>query len=83
MKKALKINPYHALANFEYGLSLTSFGEFQKANEYMIKSVELNPISINETYTNTMLMLSSIGQREFENALVYICLLYTSDAADE
>jgi len=72
MKKALNINPYHALANFEYGLSLTSFGEFQKAHEYMIKSVELNPISINETYTNTMLMLSSIGQREFENALVYI-----------
>ena len=38
----------------------------------MIKSVELNPISINDTYTNTMLMLSNIGQRDFENALVYI-----------
>ncbi len=72
MKKALEINPYHAMANFEYGLSITSFGEFEKANEYMIKSVELNPISINETYTNTMLMLSNIGQRDFENALVYI-----------
>ena len=72
MKKALEINPYHAMANFEYGLSITSFGEFEKANEYMIKSVELNPISINETYTNTMLMLSNIGQRDFENALVHI-----------
>ena len=72
MKKALEINPYHAMANFEYGLSITSFGEFEKANEYMIKSVELNPISINDTYTNTMLMLSNIGQRDFENALIYI-----------
>tara|TARA_B100001758_G_scaffold245932_1_gene259940 strand:+ start:91 stop:1848 length:1758 start_codon:yes stop_codon:yes gene_type:complete len=72
MKKALEINPYHAMANFEYGLSITSFGEFEKANEYMIKSIELNPISINDTYTNTMLMLSNIGQRDFENALVYI-----------
>ncbi len=72
MKKALEINPYHAMANFEYGLSITSFGEFEKANEYMIKSVELNPISINETYTNTMLMLSNIGQRDFKNALVHI-----------
>ena len=72
MNKSLDINPYHAMANFEYGLSITSFGEFEKANEYMIKSVELNPISINETYTNTMLMLSNIGQRDFENALVYI-----------
>ena len=53
-------------------IPITSFGEFEKANEYMIKSVELNPISINETYTNTMLMLSSIGQRDFENALVHI-----------
>ena len=34
MKKALEINPYHALANFEYGLSITSFGKFEKANEY-------------------------------------------------
>ena len=72
MKKALEINPYHAVANFEYGLSLTSFGEFEKAKEYMLKSVELNPISINDTYTNTMLMFSNLGQKDFENALGYI-----------
>ena len=56
MKKALEINPYHAMANFEYGLSITSFGEFEKANEYMIKSVELNPISINEITINPNLI---------------------------
>ena len=38
----------------------------------MLKSVELNPISINDTYTNTMLMFSNLGQKDFENALGYI-----------
>jgi len=69
MKKALEINPNHASANFEYGLSVTSFGEFEKAKEYMLKSVELNPISINDTYTNTCLMFCDMGLRDFENAL--------------
>ena len=69
MKKALEINPNHASANFEYGLSVTSFGEFEKAKEYMLKSVELNPISINDTYTNTCLMFCEMGLRDFENAL--------------
>ena len=69
MKKALEINPNHAVANFEYGLSITSFGEYEKAKEYIFKSVELNPTSINETYTHTCLMFCDMGLRDFENAL--------------
>ena len=69
MKKALEINPNHAVANFEYGLSITSNGEYEKAKEYISKSVELNPTSINDTYTKTCLMFCNMGLRDFENAL--------------
>ena len=69
MKKALDINPNHASANFQYGISITSIGEFEKAKEYIFKSVELNPISINEIFTSTCLMFCDMGLRDFENAL--------------
>ena len=69
MKKALEINPNHATANLEYGLSITSNGEFEKAKEYIFKSVELNPTSVNEIYTHLSLMFCHMGLRNFENAL--------------
>ena len=72
MKKALEINPNHADANFQYGISITSIGEFEKAKEYIFKSVKLNPISINEVFTSTCLMFCDMGLRDFENALDHI-----------
>jgi tetratricopeptide (TPR) repeat protein len=69
MKKAFEINPNHAAANLEYGLSITSFGEYEKAKEPILKSVELNPTSTNEIFTHTSLMFCHMGLRNFENAL--------------
>ena len=49
----------------EYGLSVTSFGEFEKAKEYMLKSVDSSLIQLvyNDTYTNTCLMFCDMGLR--------------------
>ena len=69
MKKALEINPNHATANLEYGLSRTSFGEYEKAKEHILKSIELNPTSANELFPHTSLMFCDMGLRDFENAL--------------
>ena len=43
MKKALDINPNHAEANYEYGLSLTTNRDFEEAKKYVLKGLELNP----------------------------------------
>ena len=37
MKKALDINPNHAEANYEYGLSLTTNRDFEEAKKYVLK----------------------------------------------
>ena len=69
MKKALAINPNHAVANHEYGLSITAFGEFEKAKQHVLKSIELNPTSANQQFPNIGLMLCYLGLRDFDNAL--------------
>ena len=41
--QALNINPNHAEANFEHGLSLTKYKEFEKAKQYTLIGLQLNP----------------------------------------
>ena len=67
MKQALKINPNHADANYEYGLSLTTYKEFEKAKSYALLGLQLNP----KQQRYFPIILCCIGLNEFEEALKY------------
>jgi len=67
MKQALKINPNHADANYEYGLSLTTYKEFEKAKYYALIGLQLNP----KQQRYFPIILCCIGLNEFEEALRY------------
>ena len=65
MKQALNINPNHADANFEYGLSLTTYKEFEKAKQYTLIGLQLNP----KQQRYYPIILCCVGLNEFEEAL--------------
>lgn len=67
MKQALKINPNHADANYEYGLSLTTYKEFEKAKYYALIGLQLNP----KQQRYYPIILCCVGLNEFEEALKY------------
>ena len=67
MKKALEINPNHADANYEYGLSLTTNKDFEDAKNYVLKGLELNPYQ--QRYYPPI--LCCIGLEEYEEAIEY------------
>ena len=41
-EKALKINPYHQLSYYNYGTFLNSISDFQTAEKYFLRAIELN-----------------------------------------
>ena len=65
MKKALDINPNHAEANYEYGLSLTTNRDFEEAKKYVLKGLELNPYQ--QRYYPPI--LCCVGLLEYEDAI--------------
>jgi adenylate cyclase len=67
MKQALNINPNHADANYEYGLSLTTYKEFEKAKYYALIGLQLNP----KQQRYYPIILCCVGSNEFEEALKY------------
>ena len=67
MKQALNINPNHADANYEYGLSLTTYKEFEKAKYYALIGLQLNP----KQQRYYPIILCCVGLNEFEEALKY------------
>ena len=67
MKKALDINPNHAEANYEYGLSLTTNKDFVEAKKYVLKGLELNPYQ--QRYYPPI--LCCVGLEEYEEAINY------------
>jgi adenylate cyclase len=67
MKLALNINPNHADANYEYGLSLTTYKEFEKAKQYALIGLQLNP----KQQRYFPIILCCVGLNEFEEALKY------------
>ena len=70
MEKAVKINPNHAAANFDYGLALTNTKEFEKAKEHALKALELSPSGPDrERYQTGGLWLINIGLKDYEEAL--------------
>ncbi len=69
MEKAVKINPNHAAANFDYGMSLTNNNDFNKAKEYINKSIELSPTGPEAEAFKFGLRMVDIGLRNFDEAL--------------
>ena len=67
MKLALKNNPNHSDANYEYGLSLTTYKEFKKAKQYALIGLQLNP----KQQRYFPIILCCVGLNEFEEALRY------------
>ena len=67
MKLALKINPNHSDANYEYGLSLTTYKEFEKAKQYALIGLQLNP----KQQRYFPIILCCVGFNEFEEALKF------------
>ena len=65
MKKALDINPSHAEINHQYGRSLLSFNEFEKAKEYILNAALLNP---SQSYDGS-LTYCHVGLRAYEAAV--------------
>ena len=70
MEKAVKINPNHAAANYDYGLALTNIKDFEKAKEHALKALELTPSgSDRERYLQGGLWLIHIGLKDFDEAI--------------
>ena len=70
MEKAVKINPNHAAANYDYGLALTNIKDFEKAKEHALKALELTPSGPDrERYLQGGLWLIHIGLKDFDEAI--------------
>ena len=70
MEKAVKINPNHAAANYDYGLALTNIKDFEKAKEHALKALELTPSGPDrERYFQGGLWLIHIGLKDFDEAI--------------
>ena len=70
MEKAVKINPNHAAANYDYGLALTNIKDFEKAKEHALKALELTPSGPDrERYLQGGLWLIHIGLIDFDEAI--------------
>ena len=70
MQKAVKINPNHAAAHYDYGLALTNIKDFQKAKEHVLKALELAPSGPDrERYLTGGMWLIHIGLKDFGEAL--------------
>ena len=69
-QKAVKINPNHAAANYDYGLALTNIKDFEKAKEHALKALELTPSGPDrERYLQGGLWLIHIGLKDFDEAI--------------
>ena len=70
MEKAVKINPNHAAANYDYGLALTNTKDFEKAKEHALKALELTPSGPDrERYLTGGMWLIHIGLKDFDEAI--------------
>ena len=70
MEKAVKINPNHAAANYDYGLALTNIKDFEKAKEHALKALELTPSGPDrERYIQGGLWLIHIGLKDYDEAI--------------
>ena len=70
MEKAVKINPNHAAANYDYGLALTNIKDFEKAKEHALKALELTPSGPDrERYIQGGLWLIYIGLKDYDEAI--------------
>ena len=70
MEKAVKINPNHAAANYDYGLALTNTKDFEKAKEHALKALELTPSGPDrERYLTGGMWLINIGLKDFDEAI--------------
>ena len=70
MEKAVKINPNHAAANYDYGLALTNIKDFEKAKEHALKALELAPSGPDrERYLTGGMWLIHIGLKDFDEAI--------------
>ena len=70
MEKAVKINPNHAAANYDYGLALTNIKDFEKAKEHALIALELTPSGPDrERYLQGGLWLIHIGLKDFDEAI--------------
>ena len=70
MEKAVRINPNHAAANYDYGLALTNIKDFEKAKEHALKALELTPSGPDrERYLQGGLWLIHIGLKDFDEAI--------------
>ena len=70
MEKAVKINPNHAAANYDYGLALTNIKDFEKAKDHALKALELTPSGPDrERYLQGGLWLIHIGLKDFDEAI--------------
>ena len=70
MEKAVKINPNHAAANYDYGLALTNIKEFQKGKDHALKALELAPSGPDrERYLTGGMWLINIGLKDYDEAI--------------
>ena len=70
MEKAVKINPNHAAANYDYGLALTNIKDFEKAKDHALIALELTPSGPDrERYLQGGLWLIHIGLKDFDEAI--------------
>lgn len=63
LKKALKLNPYYALANHYLGLTLTFQCQSDKAEFYLRRAVEIEPMNF---YHSTSLAISCFLGRNYQ-----------------
>jgi tetratricopeptide (TPR) repeat protein len=66
-EKALELNPNHARSNYSYGQALTNSGRFKESLEYVLKAIELDPIS-KKGYEGFFPFLY-IGLNDWDNAI--------------
>ena len=66
-KKAVEINPNHAAANYDYGLAITTIGDFQEALVRIEKAMELNPME--QASFKNFLPMVYIGLKDFSSSL--------------
>lgn len=62
-KKAIEINPQHAIAYYNWGLALNDLGMFDKAIEPFKKAIEIDPQNANILYY-LGIAYSTIGQKD-------------------